>query len=375
MLYLDNNATTKVHPEVIDVMRSYFDTVYGNPDGKYYDVAEQSKQAVNYSRLQISNILKCQSDEVIFTSGATESNNMIIKGVAYKNSTKGRHLITSTIEHSSVYETFKFLETKGFEVTYLPVNKEGQLDYDLLQKSIRPDTILVSLMWVNNELGSIFDIEKISNICLKSKVDFHSDATQAIGKVKVDLSHYPGLTHVSFSGHKIYGPKGIGVAIIKKDELGLPRKIEKLLHGGEQEHNYRAGTLNVPGIVGVAKALEIVTNEFDLNYKKLVVLEQEILRLLNKLFDNFMTLNNRFSHVPGVINFRVSGMNNQILIKQLAPYMGLSTGSACSNLKPSRVLKEIGLNPKEISESIRISISPYTELSELDELEKILFSN
>lgn len=366
MLYFDNNATTKVHPDVIKEMMPFMDVHFGNPDSKYYEVAEQAKSAVNKSREKIAKILNCQNDEIVFTSGATESNNMIIKGVALQKMKFGKHLITTAIEHSSVYETFKYLESIGFEVTYLPVDKKGQIDYSKLESAIRSDTILISIMWVNNEIGSINDIKHISELCRLKKVDFHTDATQAIGKLDIDLSNLLGITYMSFSGHKIYGPKGIGIAFIRKDDDGLPRKIVKLIHGGEQENNYRAGTLNVPSIVGIAKALEIVSESIDDNRKNAIKNEIRAKNFLISLFGNRLAFNNDFEHIPGVISFRVTGINNQILIKELSKYLALSTGSACSNMKPSRVLKEIGLNSRDVSESIRLSIPSYYDKSDFD---------
>ena len=366
MLYFDNNATTKVHPDVIKEMMPFMEDHFGNPDSKYYEVAEQAKSAVNKSREKIAKILNCQNDEIVFTSGATESNNMIIKGVALQKMKFGKHLITTAIEHSSVYETFKYLESIGFEVTYLPVDKKGQIDYSKLESAIRSDTILISIMWVNNEIGSINDIKHISELCRLKKVDFHTDATQAIGKLDIDLSYFLGITYMSFSGHKIYGPKGIGIAFIRKDDDGLPRKIVKLLHGGEQENNYRAGTLNVPSIVGIAKALEIVSESIDDNRKNAIRNEMRAKNFLISLFGSRLVFNNDFEHIPGVISFRVTGINNQILIKELSKYLALSTGSACSNMKPSRVLKEIGLNSRDVSESIRLSIPSYYDESDFD---------
>lgn len=372
MLYFDSNATTKVHPEVIEAMKPYLDIYYGNPDSKYYEVAEQARLAVKQSRETIASIMNCHPDEIVFTSGATESNNMIIKGVALKSLNHGKHMITTSIEHSSVYETFKYLESIGFDVTYLSVNREGQIDYEELEKSIRNDTILVSIMWVNNEIGSIFDINRIAEICKKKNVDFHTDATQAVGKIEIDLNKYEGISYMSFSGHKIYGPKGIGAAFIRKDEFGIPRRIVKLLHGGEQEQNYRAGTLNVPGIVGIAKAFEIITSNIDLNRRKAAENEIEMKRILVSVFKERITFNNNFDHIEGVINFRIIGINNQILIKEMSDLLALSTGSACSNMKPSRVLKEIGLNSKEISESIRLSIPLYYEKEDFKEIISLL---
>lgn len=366
MLYFDNNATTKVHPEVIKEMMPFMDVHFGNPDSKYYEVAEEAKSAVKKSREKIAKILNCQNDEIVFTSGATESNNMIIKGVALQRMKFGKHLITTTIEHSSVHETFKYLESIGFEVTYLPVDDKGQIDYNELEKSIRYDTILVSIMWVNNEIGSINDIRRISELCRVMHVDFHTDATQAIGKLEIDLSKFLGISYMSFSGHKIYGPKGIGVAFFRKDDDGLPRKIVKLLHGGEQENNYRAGTLNVPAIVGLAKALEIVSENIDNNRKNAINNEMRVKSFLKSLFGTRLVFNNDFDHIPGVISFRVTGINNQILIKELSNILALSTGSACSNMKPSRVLKEIGLSSKAVSESIRLSIPSYYNESDID---------
>ena len=372
MIYLDNSSTTKIDRRVFDAMKPYFYDFFGNPDGKYYEIAESAKTAVENARKKISEFLGCNVDEVFFNSGATEGNNTVIKGIVDKYQSKGNHIITTSVEHSSVYNTCKYLETKGIKVDYLPVNSECEIDLELLEQLITDKTILVSIMWVNNEVGTIFPIKEIAKICKKKGVLFHSDATQAIGKIKIDLSVYEGLNFVTFSGHKIYGPKGIGVLISRKDELGFHVPITPLIHGGEQERGLRSGTLNVPGIVGIGEACNILNEHIDEYIEKLIVFEKILVERLIEKFNSNIEINNNFSKVPGIINIRFKNINNQILLKKISPYIAASTGSACSNLKPSRVLLAMGYSMKAVTESVRFSLSPHNTLEELNNIIKIL---
>lgn len=365
MIYLDNCATTKVLPEVKEAMLKYLSEEYGNPSSQYYPLAIHAKKALEEARKNVSNLFGCNYDEVIFTSGSTESNNFIIKGVAdmYK---KG-HIITSRIEHPSVIQSIQFLERHGFTATYLDVDQYGRVNPLELESCIKDDTILVSIMWVNNEIGSINDIQTIADICLKHEVYFHIDATQAVGKIDVTLPE--GVNFVSFSGHKIYGPKGIGAAIVRKDSDGIPIRITPLLHGGEQEYDYRAGTQSTHNIVGLSKACEIVMRDYDHNIRELNKKEIFLMDLLKrKLGDQIIFNSPEFNKVPGVINFQIKGVKNVIFLNKISNYIAASAGSACSITHPSYVLKAIGLNEQEIQSSIRFSLSPYDDISRLEEI-------
>lgn len=360
MLYLDNSATTKVLPEVISEMMPYLMDFYGNPNSKYYDQAVKTKDAVDIARQRVAELLNCHKDEIIFTSGSTESNNFILKGYSHANQKKGRHIIISSVEHSSIINTAKFLEEEGYVVTYLPVNHDGLIDIEELQKSITDKTILVSIMWVNNELGSINDIKKISEVCHENNVLFHTDATQIIGKISIDLQEYLNIDFLSLSAHKLYGPKGVGAVFIRKNKNGFYPNITPLLHGGEQEYDLRSGTLAVHQIVGLGKASEIAKNNIEENQAKLIEYEKQFIERIKKVFKDKIIINNNFKKkIPGLISVRIIGYNNQLFLKNAADIIAASTGSACSNAKPSYVLKACGYSDDEIRETIRFSLSSY----------------
>ncbi len=367
MLYLDNSATTQILPEVKEAMLPFLLEEFGNPSSKYYTLSANAKSAVEEARKYISSLLGCATDEVIFTSGATESNNMIIKGVADLHGNENNHLVTSKVEHPSVIETFKYLETRRCKVTYLDVDQYGRVDITDLEKIIATTPpLLVSIMWGNNELGSLNDIKNISDLCANKEIFFHTDATQVIGKVKANLDELKGIRLLSCSAHKFHGPKGIGVSIIRKDSLGLKTKITPLLHGGGQEQDYRSGTLPVHNIVGMGKAAQLALNNLESNIDKLQELETTLTNILKSKFGNVISFNNDQSNkIPGILSVRFNGINNEILVKNLAPYVSLSTGSACSSAKPSHVLQAAGLSLDEVRETVRFSLSPLVKCSDL----------
>lgn len=367
MLYLDNSATTQVLPEVKDAMLPFLMEEFGNPSSKYYSVAENAKSAVKEARHSLASLLGCKDSEVIFTSGSTESNNMIIKGVADFYNEQGNHIITTKVEHPSVLETCKYLETKGYEVTYLNVDSYGRINPKELDEAIKDTTILVSIIWGNNELGSLNDMKSIATLCEERNVFLHSDATQTIGKVKIDLSEYPGITFLSCSSHKFHGPKGIGATYIKQDQYEILTKITPLLHGGGQEQGIRSGTLAVHNIVGMGTAAIIANENIKTNYENLVSLENKLVDILQEKFGDHVHFNNDFQNkIPGVISVQFKGINNELLVKKLAPIVAVSTGSACSSSKPSHVLSAIGLSIDEVRSTIRISMSSLVEPENLE---------
>lgn len=370
MLYLDNSATTKVLPDVYNEMCPYISEFYGNPNSKYYEQALKSNEAVDKARNQVSSFLNCKYDEVIFTSGSTESNNFVLKGFAHANREKGNHIIVSAIEHSCIKNTALFLEENGYEVTFLPVTKEGLVLPDVLESAIKDNTILVSIMWANNELGTINDIKKLSDICHKHGVAFHTDATQYAGKGLIDLQEMKNVDFLSLSAHKFYGPKGIGVLFIRKDENNFYPKITPLIHGGEQEFGLRSGTLAVHQIVGLGKAAEIAQNDLDNNIKLLNKYEKQFKNRLKKVFGDKIVFNNEFKNkIPGLVSVRIKGYNNQLFLKNASSIISASTGSACSNSKPSYVLKACGYTDEEIRETIRFSLSAYGDYNNFIEIE------
>ncbi|MDO4925602.1 MAG: cysteine desulfurase family protein [Turicibacter sp.] len=368
MIYFDNAATTKIHSEVVEVMLPYLEENYGNPTSKYYPLASDAEQAIKKATNKIAELLKVSSDEIIYTSGATESNNMIIKGIAFSHLREGGHFITTKVEHSSVLKTYQFLETLGFEVTYLDVDKWGRISIADLLEAMRPTTLLCSIIWANNEVGSLNDIKQISDLCLSSGAPLHVDATQAIGKYKFTLDDYPGIKFLTGSGHKIYGPKGIGFSIIKKDIDGVSPYLTPLIHGGGQQNNYRSGTLPVYLIVGLAQALEHVMNNIDNNIEYLRMLEENFITQVKQVFGQAVHINSdQNNKIYGLVNLQIKGVNNELLLKKLSKYIAASTGSACSLSEPSHVLTAMGYTLDEIRNSIRFSFSIHNTVEEIEQ--------
>lgn len=363
MYYFDNSATTKIDDIVLESMMPYLKEYYGNASS-IYKLGQISKNKIEEVREDISKILNCNPDEIYFTSGGSESNNLAIKGIMEANISKGKHLITSVIEHPSVLNTCKYLESIGYEVTYIGVDKEGNINLNELENSIRKDTVLVSIMSANNEIGTIEPIDDIANICKEKNVIFHTDATQAIGNISIDLSNIDSL---SLSSHKFYGPKGIGLLYVKK---GI--RFNSIINGGHQENNKRAGTENVANIVGMGKALELVYSNIEEKNKYISDLrdyfEFEIKKIPNIKINGDIT-----NRLPGISNITIKGISNDILVISLdMKDICISSGSACSSgsIEPSYVLKELGLSDEESKSSVRISIGKYNTKEEIDYLVK-----
>lgn len=370
MIYLDNSATTPIDPEVLEAMLPYLKEEYGNPSSRYYTLAVNAEKAVEKAREQVAALINAQPKEIIFTGGASESNNFIIKGVAdYKKyyEEKGTHIITSTVEHKSVLQTCKFLNgdvfwnkseksiasqflkkkstakkiDRGYDVSFLPVNKYAQVEEDTFKNAIKENTILASFIWGNNEIGSLNDIKSLSGIAKESGILFHSDATQVLGKIDIDVKKIP-IDFLSMSAHKIYGPKGVGAAFIKQTGLS-DYKITSLIHGGLQERGYRAGTSAVHNIVGFGKACEIAKRDMNEYIKKISELELEAKKMLTEKYPGVEFLGDPENHIPGVIGMLIPGIVNDIFIKEMADKCAISSGSACGIGEPSYVIKEMGL--------------------------------
>ena len=368
LIYLDNAATTRIHPQVLEAMLPYFQEYYGNPSS-IYDFGNQVKGALEEARKSVAGALGADPKEIYFTSGATEADNWAVFGAARKMAAKGKHIITSTIEHHAVLHPFEMLEKEGFEVTYVPVDEEGILDLAALKNAVREDTTFISVMAVNNEIGTIQPIREIVDFVKGKGILVHTDAVQLIGKQPVNVKEM-GVDLLSLSAHKMHGPKGVGALYIRKGVL-----IDSLFHGGGQERKKRPGTENVAGIVGLAKALEVTLSD---HQEK----EARIMRLREHLIDEVMAkvphvrLNgSREKRIAGNANFSFRFIEGESLLLALDMYgICASSGSACTSgsLDPSHVLLGIGL-PHEIAHgSLRISISEYTTQEEIDELIRVL---
>lgn len=361
-VYLDNNATTPVDPRVVEVMLPYFSEKYGNPSSKH-TFGYIANAAVDFAREQIANLINADKSEIYFTSGATESINIIHFGIADALFHKGNHIISSDVEHSASYESLIQLQKKGFDVTFLKCDNKGFIHPEQILNATRPETILVTLIAANNEIGTVNNIKEIGKICRSNNVLFHTDATQAIGKIKFDVQDY-NVDFVSFSSHKLYGPKGIGGLFIRK---GLEKKITPLVFGGGQEKGIRPGTLNVPAIVGFGKAAELCNQEFDKDFNHTKRLRDHLFKTLISSLE-FVSLNgDKDNRLPGNLNLLIKGVRADSLIANLRD-IAFSAGATCSSEsgKPSRILKAIGLDDEDSKCCIRIGIGRFNTMSEIN---------
>ena len=364
-IYLDYNATTPVDERVLENMLPYFLEKPGNASSRNHPFGWEADEAVIQCRESIAAILKVDPRELVFTSGATESLNLAIKGIFGLYQVKGKHIITVKTEHNAVLDTCGYLEKKGADVTYLDVDENGLLDVAELRSAIRPDTILVAVMWANNETGVIQPMDEIGAICSEKQVLFLSDATQAVGKMPI----YPketGVSLMAFTAHKIYGPKGVGALYIS--HKGPRVKLNPLIHGGGHENGFRSGTLNVPGIVGLAKALEIAYQNHETEYNRLKKLrdnlEESLLHQLDAVFIN----GKKNSRMPHVSNVSFQYIEAEALMNTFNQKIAASTGSACSSalLEPSHVLMAMGLNKSDAQASVRFSLGRFTTQDQIE---------
>jgi len=359
--YFDTASTTKVDSRVFESMLPYFNEIYGNASSNH-DFGKRSKLAIEKSRKQISRLINCSENEIIFTSGATESINLALKGFVESNFEKGNHIITVKTEHKAVLSTCEYLETKGVEVTYLDVDKYGLISIDDLKKAIRKDTILICIMFVNNETGVIQPIKEIGFVAKENNVVFFCDATQAVGKIEVDVEE-DNIDLLCFSGHKLNAPKGVGV-LFKNRNI----ELTPLLHGGGQENGLRAGTYNTPLIVGLGKACEIAQDELKYNNE---VIENRSVFLIQELknIQNAVIIGNENYRVSNIVDVIVPGLNSDVFIAKVSNF-ALSNGSACTSqiVESSHVLKAMGFNDLECNECVRISIDKEITENQIEEL-------
>ncbi|WP_071058827.1 IscS subfamily cysteine desulfurase [Pelistega sp. MC2] len=361
-IYLDYSATTPVDPQVVDAMVPWLFEKFGNPASRSHAFGWEAEEAVENARAQVADLVNADPREIVWTSGATESNNLALKGAAHFYQEKGKHLITVRTEHKAVLDTMRELERQGFEVTYLDVQENGLLDLDVLKAAIRPDTILVSVMMVNNEIGVIQDIEAIGNITREKGILFHCDAAQATGKVDIDLSKLK-VDLMSFSAHKTYGPKGIGALYIRRK----PRvRIEAQMHGGGHERGFRSGTLPTHQIVGMGKAFALAKTTMHEENVRIKALRDRLLAGLTEIDETYVNgdIEHRVPHNLNISFNYVEGESLIMAIKELA----VSSGSACTSasLEPSYVLRALGRNDELAHSSIRFTIGRFTTEEEID---------
>jgi cysteine desulfurase len=365
-IYLDNAATTQVDERVVLSMLPYHSEEYGNASS-LHSYGTHAKEILDRSRRKLASFIGAEPDEIVFTSGGTESNNLALKGIAFANRSKGNHIIVSTIEHDCVLNVCKWLETQGFYITYLPVDNTGVVDVNELKKFINPKTILVSVMHANNEMGTLEPIEEIGQICKSYNVPFHSDACQSFGKISIDVNE-SGLSLLSLNSHKIYGPKGVGALYVRK---GL--NLVPLLHGGGQEGGLRSTTENLPGIVGFANAAELCFEGIKTESNRLLGLREKLTDFLFETFENVYVNGAQENKLPGLINFSFHGLEGEtirLLLLLDEKGIAVSAGSACSSNdktnNASHVLQAIGLNQFEARGGIRVSFGRYSTEEDLE---------
>jgi len=361
-IYLDHNATTPVHPEVLEAMLPYYRDKFGNASS-VHSYGREAREAIDEAREQVAELIGADPREIVFTSGGTESDNCAIKGVAFLNKDKGNHIITSAIEHHAVLNTCKYLERKGFEVTYLRVDEYGVVDLNQLVDSITDRTILITIMHANNEIGTIQPLEEIGRIAKERGIPLHTDAVQTVGKIPLSVDELQ-VDLLSLSGHKIYGPKGVGALYVRR---GM--RLEKLIHGGHHERNRRAGTENVPGIVGLGKAAQLALKNMDREREHLWKLSERLKEGIMKRVEFVRQNGHPQNRIPNTINLSFEFVEGESIVLGLDMHgICVSTGSACTSgsLEPSHVLMALGVPPELAHGSVRFSLGSGNTEEEMD---------
>ena len=367
-IYLDHAATTPTHPEVVRAMLPYFTDGFGNPSS-ICSYGQEAKGAVEEARTKVAGLIGARTEEIVFTGGGTEADNSALKGVAYASEHRGNHIITTSIEHYAVLEVCKFLEKRGLRITYLPVDKYGLIDPDDVRKAITNKTILISVMHANNEVGTIEPLEEIGKIAKEGGIYFHSDAVQTVGHIPVNVDGL-NVDLLSISGHKFYGPKGVGALYVRKGT-----KLVSLMHGGEQEKRRRAGTQNVPAIVGLGKAVELAGQEMDKEAERLAHLRDKLIKDLGEKIDHTRLNGHPGKRLPNNVNVGVDFVEGESMLLNLdLEGICASTGSACSaaSLKPSHVLLALGLSPEQAHGSLRFTLGRENSEADVDRVLKVL---
>lgn len=361
-IYLDYNATTPIDKEVADEMISIIQNHYGNPSSSY-ELGRYSKNAIEKARKQVAYLIHAKPEEIIFTSCATESNNIAIQGIGFANQAKGKHIITSAIEHPAVIEVCKYLESTGFEITYLPVDTKGRINPQEVESAIRPDTILITIMHANNEVGTIQPISEIADIAKKKNILFHTDAAQSIGKIETDVEKL-GVDLLTIAGHKLYAPKGIGALYVKQGT-----KIQKIMYGAGQEKGIRPGTENLVHIVALGKACEVAKRDFDKNYAAMLSAKENLLAKLQAQFGVKLKVNGDPVHsLPNTLSIAFDNVEAHTLASIISDDINISTGSAChaNSIEISSVLKAMNTDPKIAAGTIRVSTGKHTSIREVE---------
>lgn len=363
-IYLDHNATTPCDPRVVDAMLPYFTNNFGNAASRNHSFGWQAEEAVDYAREQVAKLIGADPKEIIFTSGATEADNLAIKGVYEMYASKGNHIITCNIEHKAVLDTCKHIEKEGGEVTYLKVKDNGLVDLAELEAAIKPNTILIAIMYANNEIGTVMPMKEISALARKKGILVFSDATQAVGKIPVDVNR-DGIDLMAFTAHKMYGPKGVGALYVRRKN---PRvKVTAQIDGGGHERGMRSGTLNVPGIVGFGKACEICLNEMEEETKRVIKLRDKLENALLKIEESYLN-GDKEHRLPHVSNISFKYVEGEGLMMGFNKNIAVSSGSACTSasLEPSYVLKALGLGDDLAHSSLRFGLGRFTTEEQID---------
>ena len=367
-IYLDYTATTPTYPDVVKAMLPYFTDVFGNPSS-IHSYGQEGKGAIEEARVKVAELIGAQDEEIVFTSGGTEADNFALKGVAYANEKRGNHIIASPIEHHAVMETCKFLEQRGFRVTFLPVDEYGLVDPDDVRRAITSETILISVMHANNEIGTIEPIAEIGKLAREAEICFHTDAVQTVGHIPVDVDEL-GVDLLSLSAHKLYGPKGVGALYIRKGT-----KITPFMHGGEQERRRRASTENIPGIVGLGKAVELVRQEMSEEAERLTLLRDRLIKGLMEQIDHVHLNGHPRARLPNNVNVSIDFVEGESMVLNLdMEGICASTGSACSSasLEPSHVLLAMGVLPEQAHGSLRLTLGRWTIEEDIQRVLEVL---
>ena len=363
-IYLDYSATTPVDPRVVDTMLPYFSEVFGNAASRNHSYGWQAEVAVEKARQQVADLIGASAKEIIFTSGSTESNNIALLGIAEMHKEKGNHIITCLIEHKAVLDPAYYLESQGYKVTFLEVDKHGMISLEDLENSITDKTILISLMSANNEIGVLNPVKEIGEIAHENGIFFHTDATQAVGKIPIDVVDL-NIDLLSLSGHKIYGPKGVGALYVRRRN---PRvRLAPVVHGGGHERGMRSGTLNVAGIVGLGEACSICQQELPSEMKRLKELRDRLHQGLTEHIDYLVLNGHTEKRLPGLLNVSFSYIEGESLMMGIED-IAVSSGSACTSasLEPSYVLRALGVGDESAHSSIRFSLGRFTTKQEID---------